>query len=114
MGSPVSSNLFLVILGVLLDELFLIVRHVLERMNRIGRAGGHTGATIDAAFRIHVHLSGGLKPGFVRFGVDAIGGADFNTEGVLDAGIGNYVGHDESISADGMSVMTSSETSVRT
>src|SRR5579885_1074531 len=114
MGSPVSSNLFLVILGVLLDEFLLIVRYVLERMNRIGRAGGHAGATIDAAFRIHVHLGGGLKAGFLGLGMDAIGGADFNTKGVLDAGIGNYIGHDESISADGMSLLPSSGTSVRT
>jgi hypothetical protein len=30
--------------------------------------------------------------------MDAVGGADLDAEGVLNAGISNYVGHNESIS----------------
>ena len=38
------------------------------------------------------------KVGLVQLGMDAVGGADVDAEGVLDAVISNYVGHDESIS----------------
>ncbi len=100
MGYPLVVNkLFLVIFGVLLNEFFLVLWHILKCMNRVGSAGGHAGAAIDAAFRIYIHLSGGLEAGFVCFGMDTVRRADFNAEGIFDTGIGNYIGHDESISA---------------
>lgn len=85
--------------GVLLDELFLLLGHIFEGVNRVGGAGRNTGAAVDAAFGIHIHLSGRLVAGLVLLGVDAIGGANLNAEGVLNAVISNDVGHDESISS---------------
>ena len=38
------------------------------------------------------------KSGFVRLGMDAIGGADFDAERIFNARIGNDVSHDESVS----------------
>jgi hypothetical protein len=43
-------------------------------------------------------LSGGFKLGLVLLGVDAIGGANLDAQGVFDAGISDYISHDESIS----------------
>jgi hypothetical protein len=83
---------------VLLDEIFLLLRHIVEGMNRIGRADRDTGAAVDAAFGVHIHLSGGFETRLVLLGMDAIGRANLDAEGVLDAGISDYIGHDESIS----------------
>src|SRR3954453_16556675 len=106
--------LFLVASRVLLDRFFLIFGNVLKIVNRGRGAGGHTGATVDAAVGIHIHLSGGFALGLVCLRVDAVGRTDLDTERVLDAGISNYIGHDKSISADGMSSVGSSVSSLRT
>src|SRR5579883_1360227 len=74
---------------------FLVFGQLVDRVQRVGRADRDTGAAIDAAFRIHVELSDGLKLGFVFLGMDAVGRAHIDAEQVLDAGIGNYVSHDE-------------------
>ena len=36
--------------------------------------------------------------GLIALGMDAIGRANLNAQGVFDAGISNYIGHDESVS----------------
>jgi hypothetical protein len=84
--------------GVLFDELLLFLGHIVEGVNRIGCADRNAGATVDAAFGFHIHLSRGFELRLVLLGMDAIGGADLDAEGVLDAGISDYIGHDESIS----------------
>jgi hypothetical protein len=43
-------------------------------------------------------LSGGFKTRLVLLGMDAIGRADLDAERVFDASVGDYIGHDESIS----------------
>ena len=43
-------------------------------------------------------LGRGLDAGLVLLGMDAMGWANLNTEGVFDAGISNYIGQDESVS----------------
>jgi hypothetical protein len=83
---------------VLLDEVLLVVRQVVEGMNRIGCTGRNASAAVDAAFRIHIHLSCSFELGLILLGMNAVGGADFDAEGVLDAGISDYIGHDKSIS----------------
>jgi len=88
----------LVEVRVFLDEFFLILGQVFESMNRVGSACRNAGAAVDTAFGIYIHLSGSFEAGLVLLGMDAVGGADFDAEGVLDAGISNYIGHDESIS----------------
>src|SRR5271169_5389457 len=80
------------------DEILLIVRHVFEGVNRIGGASRNAGTAVDAALGIHIHLSRGFEAGLVLLGVDAVGGAELDTERVLDAGISDYIGHDESVS----------------
>jgi hypothetical protein len=67
-------------------------------MDGVGGTCGDASAAVDASLRIDVHLSRGLVAGLVRLGVDAIGRANLHTKGVFDAGISNYIGHDESVS----------------
>jgi hypothetical protein len=43
---------------VLFDEGLLLVRHVVERVDRIGSADRNAGATIDAVLRIYEKLGG--------------------------------------------------------
>jgi hypothetical protein len=83
---------------ILLDEIFLFLRYIVKGVNRVGGAGRNAGATVNAAFGIDIHLSGGFELRLVLFRVNAVGGANFNAEGVLNTGIGDYIGHDESIS----------------
>jgi len=83
---PLSSpKLLFEVRGVLLDEFFLIFRYILKRMNRVGGASWHTGTTVNAAFRIDVHLGRGLEAGLVLLGMDAIGWADLDTERIFNA-----------------------------
>jgi hypothetical protein len=84
--------------GVFPDEFLFLFRHIFQRVNRIGRARWHASPTIDAALRIHIHLSRGFEAGLVALGVDAVGGADFDAQGIFDARIGDYISHDESFS----------------
>jgi len=100
MGHPRvgGTGSVLVECGVLLGEFLLVLGHIFEGVNRIGGAGRDAGATVDAAFGIDVHLSGGFELGLVLFRVNAVGGANLDAEGVLDAGISDYISHSESIS----------------
>jgi len=93
-----SGRLLRVVGRVLLNKLFLVVWDVFECMNRVGGAGRDAGTAVDAAPRIDVHLGRGLEAGLVLLGMDAIGWANFNTEGVFDTGISNYISHDGSVS----------------
>jgi hypothetical protein len=43
-------------------------------------------------------LSGGFKAWRILLGMDAIGRANLDAEGVFDAIIGDYLGHGESVS----------------
>lgn len=96
--SPINTASVLKECCVLLDEVLLLLGHILQRMDRIRGACRNAGAAVDASLGIDIHLSCGLEAGFVRFGVNAIGRANLNTEGVFDAGISNYISHDESVS----------------
>jgi hypothetical protein len=84
--------------SVVLDEILLILGHIFQSVNRIGSAGRNASAAVDAALGIDVPLGCGFESRLVLLGMDAIGGADLDAEGVLDAGISNYIGHDESVS----------------
>src|ERR1700731_3281888 len=80
--------------SIFLNEIFLVLRHIVDGMNRVGGASRNTGATVDTTLGIHIHLSGGFETGFVLLGMDAIGGADLDAKGILDAGSSDYIGHD--------------------
>jgi hypothetical protein len=90
--------LLLVIGSVFLDEFLLVFRDIFQCMDRVGGASGNACATINATLGIDIHLGRGLEAGLVLLGMDAIGRANLNTEGVFNARISNYVGHDESVS----------------
>jgi len=81
--------------SVLLNEFFLVFRYIFERMNRVRGAGRNASTAIDAAVGINVHLGGRFEPRLVLLGMNAIGWADLNTEGILNARISNYIRHDE-------------------
>jgi len=98
---------------ILLDEVLFVVGHIVDRVNRIGCADGNAGATVDAALGIDVHLSRGFEPGLVLLGMNAVGGADLDAEGVFDTGISDYIGHDEIDLQNEMNTFGSSRTSVR-
>src|SRR6202007_326962 len=85
---------------VFLDKFLLLFRHIFERMNRIGGAGGNACAAVDAAFGIDIHLGRGLEGRLVLLGGDAVGRANLNTEGVFNARVSNYISHDESVSSN--------------
>src|SRR5450755_327343 len=98
-GTGQSSSRSMLAKGsIFLNEIFLVLRHIVDGMDRVGGASRNTGATVDTTLGIHLHLSGGFETGFVLLGLDAIGGADLDAKGILDAGISDYIGHDESIS----------------
>jgi len=84
--------------GVLVDKVLLVLGYIVNGVNRIGGAHWNTGAAVDAALGIHIHLGSGFETGLILLGMDAVGRAYFDAEGVLDAGISNYISHDESIS----------------
>jgi hypothetical protein len=84
-GDVSCRELLLEVGGVLLDEFFLFLRHILKGMDRVGGASGYACAAVDAALGINVHLSRGLKSGLVLLGMDAVGRADLNTEGIFYA-----------------------------
>jgi hypothetical protein len=88
----------LVVGCVLLDKFLFVFWHVFKSMNSVGAAGRNAGTAVDAALGIDIHLSRSFELGFVLLGMDAVGGANFDTERVFNAAIGDYVGHDESIS----------------
>lgn len=78
-------ELLLEMRGVLLDEFFLVLWNILKSMDRVGGASGHARTAVDATVGINVHLSRCFKGGLVLLGMDAIGRADFNTEGIFYA-----------------------------
>jgi hypothetical protein len=67
-------------------------------VDRIGRARRNASAAVNAALGIDIHLGRSFEAGLVLLGMNAIGGADLDTEGIFNAGISNYISHDESIS----------------
>jgi hypothetical protein len=83
---------------ILLDEFLFFFGHIFEHVNRVGGADWDTSTTVNAAFGIYIHLSGGFEARLVGLGVNAIGGANLDTERVFNAGISNYISHDESFS----------------
>jgi hypothetical protein len=78
------------------DELALLGRDFVEWEDRIRGADGDAGAAVDALGGIDVYLGGGFEPGLVVSGMDAIDGTGLDAQLVLDAVIGDYVGHDDS------------------
>lgn len=93
-----TTKLLLEMRSVLLDEFLLVLRQVIERVDRIGCAHRHAGTTIDATLGIDIHLGRGLEIGLVLLGMNAVGRANLDAERIFDAIISNYIGHDESIS----------------
>ena len=94
-GAPLLPNLILVrvIVSVDVDEFLEIFGQVVHRMDRVRRASWNAGPAIDASCGIDIELGHGIHPGFIFLGVNAIGWADIDAKEILDAGIGNYVGH---------------------
>ena len=66
-----------------------------NRMNRIGCAHRKARATVDAAVRIDIKLSGGFEFRFILLGMDAVGRAHIDAKQVFDAGVGDDISHDE-------------------
>jgi hypothetical protein len=82
-------------LGVFYGELFLVLEQIIDRMYRVRCTDGNTGSAIDAAIRLHVKLSGGVKLSFIRLRMNAVCWAHVHTKKIFDAGVRNYIGHDE-------------------
>jgi hypothetical protein len=83
---------------ILLDELLLVFREIFEGVDRVGGARGNACAAVDASLGIYIHLTCGFEAGLIRLGMDAIRRANLNAQRVFDAGISDYIGHDESVS----------------
>jgi hypothetical protein len=81
--------------SVLLDERLFVLRNVVESMDGIRGAGRDARAAVDALHRFNKKLSRFFETGFILLGMDAISGANIDAKGILDAGIGDYIGHDE-------------------
>jgi hypothetical protein len=81
--------------GVLGCEVLQFLGKVLGGVNRVGRADRHAGSAIDAAFRVDVELSRRFEPRLVFLRVNAVGGADIDTEKIFDARVRDYISHDE-------------------
>jgi hypothetical protein len=69
--------------------------NIFQRLDRVGGASGNACAAVDATLGVDRHLGRGLEAGLVLLGMYAIGRANLNTEGVFNARISNYIGHDE-------------------
>jgi hypothetical protein len=81
--------------GVLFHEFLLVLGHVFQSVDRVGSAGWNTSAAVDTSLGIDIHLSRGCEAFLLLLRMDAIGGADLDAQGIFDAGISNYIGHDE-------------------
>ena len=95
---PNLSGLLLVKRSVLLDEFFPVFWHLVDSMNRVGLADWNASAAIDAAVGVHIHLGSFCELGLVLLRMNTISCADVSAERILDASIGNYIGHDQSVS----------------
>jgi hypothetical protein len=83
--------------GVFLDEGLFVLGDVVYGVDRIRGADRDAGAAVDTLHRIDKELSRRFEAGFILLGMDAVGGANIDAEGILDAGIGDYIGHDEDL-----------------
>jgi hypothetical protein len=84
--------------GIFLNEIFLVLGNIVDGMNRVGGASRNTVRHSRYNPR-DPHTSEWRLRNRVRpAGMDAIGRADLDAKGILDAGISDYIGHDESIS----------------
>jgi hypothetical protein len=79
--------------SVAFDELFLGFGYVFKGKNRVRGAGRDAGAAVDALRGIDKELLGRFETGLVLLGMNAIDRANIDAQGVLDAGIGDYVRH---------------------
>lgn len=104
-----TLKLLLEMRSVLLDELLFVLREIFERMDRIGGACRHAGATINTTLRINIHLRYRLEIRLVLLRMDTVGRANFDAKGIFDAIISNYVGHDESVSRESERLRLASE-----
>jgi hypothetical protein len=80
--------------GVALDEPLLLLAQIVHRMDRVGSGDWHARPTIDATVGINIELRRRLERCFIFLGMDAICGASIDTNHILNAGSGNYEGHD--------------------
>src|SRR5208282_1610079 len=83
-----------VIRGVLFQKLLLVLRQFLCHEDRIRGANRNAGAAIDATSGVDINLCRRLKLRLVFFGMDAVGRADVHAKLVLDASVGDYIGHE--------------------
>src|SRR5208337_158151 len=90
----VAAGRLRVVGGVLVEKLFLVLGQIVGGEDRIRGASRNAGATIDTTNRIDIELGRRFKLRLVFLGVDAVGWADFHTKLVLDAAVGDYIGHD--------------------
>ena len=81
--------------SVAFDEGLLVVGDFVFGVDGIRGADGDARAAVDALHRVDKELSRFFETGLILLGVDAVGGANIDAEGILYAGIGDYVGHDE-------------------
>lgn len=64
-------------------------------MNRVGGANGHAGTAVDATLWVNVELSHRFEFWFILLGMNTVGRAYIHSEEIFDAGVGNYISHDE-------------------
>lgn len=64
-------------------------------MDKVRSANWHTGSAVDATVGLDVELRHGFEFRFILLGMNAIGRAYLYAEEILDAGVGDYISHDE-------------------
>ena len=83
--------------GVGFCELLLVIRKIFLRIDRVRRASWNASAAVNASGRINKHLRGDLEFGLVFLRMNAVGRADIDAKRVLDAVVGDDVGHEEQL-----------------
>jgi hypothetical protein len=77
------------------SEFLFLLRQFIDGMKRVGSTDRDASSAIDTALGVNVELSHGLKPGVIFFGMNAVGRADVHAQKVFNAGVGDYISHDE-------------------
>jgi hypothetical protein len=83
------------VLGVLLAEVYPVIRQIVASIDRRHRANRNARAAVDALDRIDKELVQGVSTRLIRLRVDAVHGAGVHTRPVLgaDAGFRDYIRH---------------------
>src|SRR3954454_4200608 len=80
-------------LGVQLERVVELLRHLVLGEDRIDGACLDAGVAVDADRRVDVELLSGLEVRGAWLGVDAVDRTDFDARVVLDAAANDHVGH---------------------